>query len=426
MPSALLDPTHAAALDAADPLAAFRHDFLFPNGPDGRPVAYFCGNSLGLQPKATRAALDAELTNWAELAVEGHFHGTAPWMHAHTPLAAASAPVVGALPHEVVVMNGLSVNLHLLLISFYRPTATRYRVLMEGGAFPSDQYALETQARLHGLDPAAAIVELLPRPGEHTLRTADITAKIAELGDSLATVVLGGLNYYTGQVFDMAAITAAGHAVGATVGFDLAHAAGNVPLQLHDWDVDFACWCTYKYLNSGPGGIAGAYVHERFANRPDLPRLAGWWGQEPAERFQMKKGFRPAPGADGWLLSNSPALLLAPLRASLETLARAGGMAALRRKSEPLTAYLESLIRALDLPQEQLEIITPADPAQRGCQLSLLVHRRGRALFEHLAARGVVADWREPNVIRLAPVPLYNSFEDVRRAGAALHEFFAA
>ncbi|AMJ67422.1 kynureninase [Hymenobacter sp. PAMC 26628] len=426
MSSALLDPTHAAALDAADPLAAFRSEFLFPNGPDGQPVAYFCGNSLGLQPKATRAALDAELTNWAELAVEGHFHGAAPWMHSHGALAEASAPVVGALPHEVVIMNGLSVNLHLLLVSFYRPTATRYKVLMEGGAFPSDQYALETQARLHGLDPDDAIVELVPRPGEHTLRTEDITAKIAELGDSLATVLLGGLNYYTGQVFDMAAVTAAGHAVGATVGFDLAHAAGNVPLHLHDWDVDFACWCTYKYLNSGPGGIAGAYVHERFANRPDLLRLAGWWGQEPAERFQMKKGFRPTPGADGWLLSNSPVLLLAPLRASLDVVARAGGMAALRAKSEPLTAYLESLIRALALPADQLEIITPADPAQRGCQLSVLVHRRGRELFDYLAARGVVADWREPNVIRLSPVPLYNSFEDVRRAGTAMHDFFAA
>ncbi len=426
MSLALLDPTHAAALDAADPLAAFRSEFLFPNGPDGQPVAYFCGNSLGLQPKATRAALDAELTNWAELAVEGHFHGTAPWMHSHGPLAEASAPVVGALPHEVVIMNGLSVNLHLLLVSFYRPAGARYKVLMEGGAFPSDQYALETQARLHGLDPADAIVELEPRPGEHTLRTEDITAKIAELGDSLATVLLGGLNYYTGQVFDMAAVTAAGHAVGATVGFDLAHAAGNVPLHLHDWDVDFACWCTYKYLNSGPGGIAGAYIHERFANQPDLLRLAGWWGQEPAERFQMKKGFRPTPGAEGWLLSNSPVLLLAPLRASLDIVARAGGMAALRAKSEPLTAYLESLIRALNLPADQLEIITPADPAQRGCQLSVLVHRRGRELFDYLAARGVVADWREPNVIRLSPVPLYNSFEDVRRAGAAMHDFFAA
>jgi kynureninase len=332
---------------------------------------------------------------------------------------------VGAKPVEVVVMNNLTTNLHLLLVSFYRPTVTRYKVLMEGGAFPSDQYALESQVRLHGLAPDEAIVELVPRPGEHTLRTEDIEAKIQELGASLATVILGGVNYYTGQAFDMAAITRAGHAVGATVGFDLAHAAGNLELHLHDWDVDFACWCTYKYLNSGPGGTSGVYVHERFANRPDLPRLAGWWGHDPTDRFQMKKGFRPMPGAAGWQLSNAQIFPMAIHRAALALVEEAGGMAALRRKSEQLTGYLEYLLRRLELPAGTLEIITPAEPAARGGQLSVLVHRGGRALFDFLARQGIIADWREPNVIRLAPVPLYNSFADVQQTGAALEKWAA-
>ena len=416
--------TPAAALDAADPLAPFRQEFHIPPGPDGQPCAYFCGNSLGLMPVAARAAVEQEFADWQRLGVEGHFHGTSPWLHYHEALAAPTARLVGARPLEVVVMNNLTVNLHLLLVSFYRPTATRFVILMEGGAFPSDQYALESQARLHGLDPAAAIVELVPRMGEHTLRTADILAKIAELGDTLAVVLLGGVNYYTGQAFDMAAITRAGHATGATVGFDLAHAAGNLVLHLHDWDVDFACWCSYKYLNSGPGGTSGVFVHERYAHRPELLRLAGWWGHDPADRFQMKKGFRPMPGAAGWQLSNAQIFPMAIHRASLAIVDRAGGMAALRRKSEQLTARLEAHLRGLGLPTATLEIITPADPAQRGCQLSVLVHERGRELFDHLAARGVLADWREPNVIRLAPVPLYNSFADVDRAGAAFRGFY--
>ena len=419
-----LSTDFAAAQDTADPLAGFRQEFHFPPGPDGRPVAYFCGNSLGLLPKTARAAAEREFKAWEELAVEGHFTGEQPWMTYHETLADATARVVGARPGEVVVMNTLTVNLHLLLVTFYRPTATRYKLLMEAGAFPSDQYALESQARLHGLNPDDAIVELAPRPGEHTLRTEDIEAKIAELGDSLATVLFGGLNYYTGQVFDMAVITKAGHAVGATVGFDLAHAAGNVVLCLHDWDVDFACWCNYKYLNSGPGGSSGIFVHERFAHRPDLVRLAGWWGHDQSERFQMKKGFRPMSGAAGWQLSNGQILTLAVYRAAVALFDQAGGMAALRAKSEKLTGYLEYSIKTLGLPATKLEIITPADPAARGCQLSLLVHERGRELFDYLAAQGVVADWREPNVIRLAPVPLYNSFEDVRRAGAALTQFY--
>ncbi|SHJ35815.1 Kynureninase [Hymenobacter daecheongensis DSM 21074] len=418
-------PASAATLDAQDPLRHFRERFHLPPGPDGQPSVYLCGNSLGLLPKAARAAVEQEFAAWERLGVEGHFHEPSMWMHYHETLAAATARLVGARPLEVVVMNNLTTNLHLLLISFYRPTVTRYKVLMEGGAFPSDQYALESQVRLHGLAPEEAIVELVPRPGEHTLRTEDIEAKIRELGASLATIILGGVNYYTGQAFDMAAITKAGHAVGATVGFDLAHAAGNLELHLHDWDVDFACWCTYKYLNSGPGGTSGVYVHERFANRPDLPRLAGWWGHDPSERFQMKKGFRPMPGAAGWQLSNAQIFPMAIHRAALALVDEAGGMAALRRKSEQLTGYLEALLRGLNLPATMLEIITPADPAARGCQLSVLVHRNGRALFEHLAQQGIIADWREPNVIRLAPVPLYNSFQDVQRAGAAIENWVA-
>ncbi len=416
----------AAAQDAADPLATFRQEFHIPPGPDGQPTAYFCGNSLGLLPRAARAAVEAEFKSWETQAVEGHFHGESPWMYYQDSLAESAARIVGALPLEVVIMNTLTVNLHLLLVSFYQPTATRYKVLMEGGAFPSDQYALETQARLHGLDPADAIVEMTPRPGEHTLRTEDIEAKIAELGDSLATVIFGGINYYTGQVFDMAAITRAGHAMGAKVGFDLAHAAGNVLLKLHDWDVDFACWCTYKYLNSGPGGTSGVFIHERFAHQPDLLRLAGWWGHDPKERFQMKPGFRPSPGAAGWQLSCGQILPMAVHRANLEMFDRAGGVATLRTKSEKLTGYLEYLINQLHLPKSKLEIITPTDPAQRGGQLSVLVHERGRELFDYLAARGIIADWREPNVIRLAPVPLYNSFVDVHRAGTALAQFYSA
>lgn len=419
----------AAELDAADPLARFRAEFHIPPNPDGQgECAYLCGNSLGLLPRRARAAVEAEFRSWERHGVEGHFHGTSPWLRYHETLTDATARLVGAQPLEVVVMNSLTVNLHLLLTSFYRPTPpARFKVLMEGGAFPSDQYALESQVRLHGLDPETAIVKLLPRAGEHTLRTADIEAKIADLGDSLAVILLGGVNYYTGQAFDMGAITRAGHAVGAAVGFDLAHAAGNIELHLHDWDVDFACWCSYKYLNSGPGGTSGAFVHARHAHRTlaELPRLAGWWGHDPADRFEMKKGFRPMPGAAGWQLSNAQIFPMAIHRAALELVDEAGGMAALRAKSEQLTAYLEQQIRALALPAAELEIITPTDPAQRGCQLSVLVHRRGRALFEHLAADGVVADWREPNVIRLAPVPLYNSFADVARVGRALTSFFS-
>ncbi|UOG74685.1 kynureninase [Hymenobacter tibetensis] len=422
------DPTpgFAAQLDAQDPLRESRRQFHIPPGPDGQESVYMCGNSLGLQPRSARGAAELQFSNWEQMAVEGHFRGETPWLNFHARLADATARVVGAKPVEVVVMNNLTTNLHLLLVSFYRPTISRYKVLMEGGAFPSDQYALETQVKLHGLSPEDAIVELSPRPGEHTLRTEDITAKIQELGGSLATVVMGGINYYTGQVYDMETITRAGHAVGAKVGFDLAHAAGNIPLHLHDWDVDFACWCTYKYLNSGPGGVAGAFVHERFADQPELLRLAGWWGHDEEERFKMRKGFRPMRGAAGWQLSNSSILTMAVHEAALALHDAAGGMEALRRKSELLTGYLEFLIESLHLPKTVLEIITPADPTQRGCQLSLLVHQNGRNLFDHLMSVGITGDWREPNVIRLAPVPLYNSFQDVQRVGVALSEWAAS
>lgn len=413
-------PDFARQLDAQDPLRPFRARFHLPPAPDGGEAVYCCGNSLGLMPKAARAAVETEFQSWEEHAVEGHFREPSQWMHYHETLTEAAARLVGAKPLEVVVMNNLTVNLHLLLISFYRPAGRRYKVLMEGGAFPSDQYALESQVKLHGYAPDDAIVELTPRPGEHTLRTEDIETRIQALGEELALVILGGVNYYTGQAFDMAAITRAGHAVGAVVGFDLAHAAGNLLLRLHDWDVDFACWCSYKYLNSGPGGTSGVFVHERFAQRPDLPRLAGWWGHDASVRFQMKKGFVPMPGAAGWQLSNAQIFPMAIHRAALAIVDEAGGMEALRRKSEVLTAYLEFVLRAAEVPAGVLEIITPSDPAQRGCQLSVLVHQQGRELFDFLAARGVMADWREPNVIRLAPVPLYNSFEDVWRIGQAV------
>ncbi|SMB93555.1 Kynureninase [Hymenobacter roseosalivarius DSM 11622] len=410
-------PEFAATLDAQDPLRRFREQFHIPPTPDGGESIYFCGNSLGLQPRTVRAAIEQELESWAQQAVEGHFHGVSPWISYHETMADATARLVGANPLEVIVMNNLTTNLHLLLISFYRPTATRYKVLMEGGAFPSDQYAVESQVKLHGYAPDDAIVELVPRPGEHTLRTEDIEAKIQEIGEELALVLLGGINYYTGQAFDMQAITKSGHAVGATVGFDLAHAAGNLVLHLHDWDVDFACWCSYKYLNSGPGGVSGAFVHERFANRPDLPRLAGWWGHDASERFQMKKGFKPMTGAAGWQLANGQIIALAMHRAALALVDEAGGIAALRRKSEQLTAYLEFILRGLNLPPSILEIITPSEPQARGCQLSLLVHKDGRGLFDYLSEAGVIGDWREPNVIRLAPVPLYNTFGEVQRVG---------
>ena len=412
----------AQNLDRQDPLRHYRDQFLFPQH-NGRPVLYFCGNSLGLQPKTVRPALLAELDHWAAHGVEGHFRGDMPWMHYHTFLTAQTARLVGALPHEVVVMNTLTVNLHLMMATFYRPTPGRYKIIMEAGAFPSDQYALESQARWHGLDPDDAIVEVAPRPGEHTLRNEDIVAVIDREGPRTALVLFGGVNYYTGQFYDLAAITAAAHRAGAYAGFDLAHAAGNLQLQMHDWGADFAVWCSYKYLNAGPGGPSGVFIHERHGNNSALPRFAGWWGHDASERFQMRKGFKPMRGAEGWQLSNAQVLSFAAHKASLD-LFDAAGMEALRAKSKLLTGYLEFVLDAINRSQNLFRIITPRDPEARGCQISALTGDRGKNLFDYLAENGVIADWREPNVIRFAPVPLYNSVEDIWQLGQHLSHFF--
>ena len=417
-----MEPTEAYAreADAADPLRDFRREFLFPQH-EGRDVLYFTGNSLGLQPKGAAVILQEELEDWAQYGVEGHFQARRPWYSYHELFSESLARIVGAKPKEVVAMNGLTTNLHLLLVSFYRPEGRRRKILCEERPFPSDTYAMASQIAFHGGDPDQDLVEMRPRKGEHTLRTEDIEARIAELGDELALVLFGGVNFYTGQAFDLEAITRAGHAAGALVGFDLAHAAGNIPLKLHDGGVDFACWCSYKYLNSGPGSVAGAFVHERHLGT-DLPRFAGWWGHDKDERFKMERTFKPMPTAEAWQLSNAPVFAMAPHRASLDLFDRAG-MDALVAKSRRLTAFLEAVIdQVASDTGKQLEIITPRDPDQRGCQLSVVLHGEGRALFDELTRRGVVADWREPNVIRLAPVPLYNGFQDVWRFGEVLKE----
>lgn len=409
--SALFESAHAAALDAADPLRGFRDRFHIPRHGDGKQL-YFCGNSLGLQPKAVRQAILDELDAWAGLGVEGHFLGKHPWMPYHAFVRETLASCVGAQPAEVVAMNTLSVNLHLMMVSFYRPTAQRHAILIEAGAFPSDRYAVESQVRFHGFDPATSLIELQPDEAGGTISMAAIERVLAERGQDIALVLWPGVQYRSGQAFDLREVTRLGHAAGCIVGFDLAHAAGNLELALHDSGADFAAWCSYKYLNSGPGAVAGCFVHQRHA-RSDRPRFAGWWGHDQSTRFRMGPEFIPTPGADGWQLSNPPILALAPLRVSLEVFAEAG-MAALRRKSRSLTGYLDALIH--DRLRPVLEIVTPADPARRGCQLSLRVaggRERGRALFEHLAARGIIGDWREPDVIRISPAPLYNTHADV-------------
>ncbi len=406
--------------DEQDPLRHFREGFHIPQV-HGREAIYFCGNSLGLQPKTVRATVEEELSHWEKLAVEGHFLGKQPWLTYHKQFREPIAKLVGALPHEVVVMNNLTTNLHLMMVSFYQPTPDRYRIVMEAGAFPSDQYAIESQVRFHGYDPADAIVEVAPRPGKHTLRTEDIIKIVSDKNTKPALVLFGGINYYTGQVFDMQAIAAAAHQAGSYVGFDLAHAIGNVPMQLNAWNADFAIWCSYKYLNSSPGGVAGAFVHERHANNPDLPRFAGWWGHDEATRFQMKKGFVPQHGADGWQLSNAPILQMAAHRASLAIFEEAG-LENLRQKSIRLTGFLEFIIRTDSILSQVLTIITPANATERGCQLSMLVREKGKAIFDKITAEGVIGDWREPDVIRLSPVPLYNSFEEVYRCGQILSQ----
>lgn len=404
----------ARGLDASDPLRAFRDRFFIPPGHDGSPQIYLCGNSLGLQPKATRDAVLAELDDWARLGVEGHFHGRHPWYPYHEFVRETGARLVGALPHEVVFMNSLTVNLHLMMVTFYRPTRERYRILIEDAAFPSDTYAVRTQIRCHGFDPADALVVARPRAGESALRTEDVEALLEREGARIALVMLSGVNYFTGQVFDMQRIAAAARRQGCRVGFDLAHAAGNVELRLHDWNVDFAAWCTYKYLNSGPGAVAGCFVHERHAKDTALPRFGGWWGNAPATRFRMhlEPEFVPVASADAWQLSNPPILALAPVRVSLGIFDEAG-MAALREKSCRLTAYLQLLLD--QLPSRRYTTITPREPAARGAQVSLLAHERPRELHQALIAADVVCDFREPNVIRVAPVPLYNTFMDVWR-----------
>jgi kynureninase len=404
-------------LDGDDPLKQFRSRFHVPRRADGSEVLYFTGNSLGLMPKTAPEYVAQELRDWERLGVEAHLHAAHPWLPYHEFLTEQMAAIIGAKPIETVVMNSLTVNLHLLMVSFYRPTRERYKIAIEKGAFPSDQYAVKSQIAFHAMSnklkfAEPVLVELTPRPGESALRTEDIVETIEREGDSIALVLLGGVNYYTGQAFDMKAITEAGHKVGAIVGFDLAHAAGNLDLHMHDWNVDFAAWCSYKYLNGGPGAVAGAFIHERHANSFDAPRFAGWWGHDKETRFLMGPDFKPIPGAEGWQISNPPILQMAALRASLEIFEDAG-MPALVEKSRKLTGYLEYLLD--QITNDRISVITPRDPHQRGCQLSIRVKDSDRSLHEKLISRGISADWREPDVIRVAPAPLYNSFLDVHK-----------
>jgi kynureninase len=410
----------AQQLDGQDPLKVFRNKFLIPQC-NGRDVVYLCGNSLGLQPIAAKDYLSDQLTNWQQLGVEGWFDGNDPWLGYHKRLTATLSAIVGAHENEVSVMNSLTVNLHLLMVSFYKPTTKRYKILMEGSAFPSDQYALESQVKFHGFDPKDAIIEIFTRSGEDTLRTEDILAAINDNANELALVLFSGINYYTGQFFDIKAITKAAHDVGVIAGFDLAHAAGNVPLKLHEWGVDFACWCSYKYMNSGPGGISGIFVHEKHFNE-DYNRFAGWWGYRKDKQFLMAPGFDAEPGADGWQVSTPPIMLMALHKASLDIFEEAGGLPLLRAKSKLLTGYLEFLINEINIKKgkELFKIITPKELHKRGGQLSVVCAGDAKSIFNYLTQNGVIGDWREPNVIRLSPVPLYNSFADVFNAGQLL------
>ncbi len=417
-----VERSFAVAQDAADPLASLRAEFFIPQRSGGGDAIYLCGHSLGLQPRGVARVLNEELQHWAELAVEGHFASSRPWLPYHEQLTSSLAKLAGAQPLEVVAMNSLTVNLHLMFASGYRPRLGREAILIEQRAFSSDQYAVASQIVHHGFDPKTALIEIAPRPGEDVIRHEDICSLIEREGQRIATVMLPGVQYLTGQRFDIEAITRCARQQGCTVGFDLAHAMGNVPLRLHDWDVDFAVWCSYKYLNAGPGAIGGCFVHERHARAFDLPRFAGWWGHDKDSRFQMPSQFQPIAGAEGWQLSNPPILAAAPLLASLP-LFDAAGTDRLREKSLRLTGYLETLLQTR--LSHALDIITPADPEARGCQLSIRLHRsatEARAVFDSLAAAGVFCDWREPDIIRVAPVPLYNSFVDVWDFVAALEQ----
>ncbi len=409
----------ARELDASDPLRAMRDRFEQPSTPAGKPAIYMCGNSLGLMPRTARTLVNEELDDWARLAVEAHLHGRRPWVHYHEQFRDIGARLVGAKPGEVVMMNSLTVNVHLMMVTFYRPSSARNKVIIERGAFPSDTYAVRTHVASRGFDPATHVIEVGPRPGEALIREDDLREAIARTGEQLALVMIGGVNYATGQVFDVAGITAAARAVGAKCGWDLAHWVGNLPATLHDWNADFAGWCSYKYLNSGPGAVAGCFVHERHGGNAALHRYAGWWGNDPGTRFVMGPDFTPRTGADGWQISNPPIMAMAPLLASLRIFDEVG-MTALRDKSRVLTGYLWFLLR--EWMPTGCDIITPADPGARGCQLSIAIASRARERHTQLTERGVICDFREPNIIRLAPVPLYNGFVQVFDAASTLCE----
>ncbi|MDH3689474.1 MAG: kynureninase [Gammaproteobacteria bacterium] len=410
------DLDFARKMDREDPLAHFRGEFHIPKMASGDDEIYFCGNSLGLQPKITAQYVDAELDKWRRLGVKGHFDCEYPWAPYHEFLSETMSELVGAMDTEVVTMNSLTANLHLMMVSFYQPRPERHKILLEDHAFPSDHFAVESQIRFHGYDPAESMILLKPRAGEMLIHEQDIREIIERQGESIALIFLPGVQYYTGQLFDMAEIARLGHEKGCAIGFDLAHATGNIPLHLHDWNVDFAVWCTYKYLNSGPGSLAGCFIHQCHGSNAELPRFTGWWGHDKLTRFKMEPRFNPIHGAEGWQLSNPSILSLSAIRASLEVFDQAGCMQPLRKKSVIMIGYLEWLLHQ-ELGEE-IEIITPADPNRRGCQLSLIVQLEtgtGKEMFNRLDAAGVVADWREPNAIRVAPVPLYNSFEDCYR-----------
>lgn len=411
----------AADLDEQDQLKSFRNEFLLPKH-NGNNAIYLCGNSLGLQPRLAKSYIQDQLIAWEDNAVEGWFIGNEPWLSYHKKLLGPLSGILGANQAEITVMNSLTVNLHLLMVSFYKTNSKRFKIIMEAGAFPSDQYAVESQVRFHGFDPKDAIIEVKPRKGEVLLHTEDILNQIDKNADEIALVLFSGINYYTGQLFDMEAIAKAGHKAGAIVGFDLAHAAGNVPLKLHDWNADFACWCSYKYMNSGPGGISGAFVHEKHFSDATLNRFAGWWGYRKDKQFLMAPGFEAENGAEGWNVSTSPILLMAAHRASVDVFEKAGGINALRKKSESLTGYMEYLINDINSKygEEVYKIITPVNKHERGSQLSVVCKRNAKDIFNYLAANGVIGDWREPDVIRLSPVPLYNSYTDVYNASQCL------
>jgi kynureninase len=412
----------AKDMDRQDSLGSFRNEFIIPEGASGHPSIYLCGNSLGLQPKSAQSYLQQELDDWAKYGVEGHFHGKRPWFHYHKFLVEKAANIVGAKADEVAIMNQLTTNLHLMMVSFYRPKGSRYKILMEAGAFPSDMYAVQSQVEFHGHKYDDAVIEITPRNGEFSIRHEDILEAIETHKDQIALVFFSGVQYYTGQAFDIPEITKAAHKIGAMAGFDLAHAAGNLPLSLHEWDVDFAAWCTYKYLNSGPGNVSGVFIHERHGLNPDTPRFSGWWGHKEDQRFLMKRGFIPELGAAGWQLGNAPVFGMAVHLANLDIFEKAG-IANLAKKTSLMTPYLRFLLEDALKNNAYLDyqIITPNN--QPGCQISILTGGNGKALFDHLTANDIICDWREPNVIRMAPVPLYNSFIDCWKVGQAFSTF---